>query len=50
MTTESRARELAFDLLAALERVASYEYAMDHVFSAGLRARIRILIKEAHGE
>lgn len=46
----ARVRDLAFELLATLETVAGYEYAMEQVFSSALRARIRTILKEVHGE
>ena len=46
----TRVRDLAFEMLTTLEKITSYEYAMDHVFSSVMRAKIRAILKEAHGE
>ena len=45
----ARVRDLAFEMLHTLEGIASYEYVMDHAFSSVMRAKIRAILKEAHG-
>ena len=45
----ARVRDLAFEMLHTLEGIASYEYVMDHAISSVMRAKIRAILKEAHG-
>lgn len=46
----ARVRDLAFEMLAILDIIGRNEVVMDMAISSATRARIRRVLKEAHGE